>query len=122
LDVERAQPWFMPAVRTALCVLPLTALGALVTDRACYHLQGNPGEAEPGTPRGRWCATVEPGHHWWALLTFPLLAAFVLVALLSLVPRLRVTQMRVAVGCLVCLLVILQIRQVGSLAPAYEGP
>ncbi len=109
-----------PAWLVALCVAPCAALGALGTDRACNHLEGDVSAAEPGTPRGRWCATVEPGHHPWVLLAGPVLAAFALVVLLSLAPRLRAAPVRWGVAGLLCAAALAQLWVVGTLRPINE--
>ena len=103
-----------------MCTLPIALPAALLTDHECYRLQGDVEAAEPDTPRGRWCSVVEPGHHWWTLALYPVLASFLLVALLSLSPRTARTGLRVLAVGVICGLTILQAAHTASLAPTYE--
>ena len=110
----------VPALVASACVLPVAALGAWLTDHSCNHIEGDISTPEPGTPRQRWCSSVEPGHHWWALLALPVLVTLVLIAVLSLVPRLSAPGVKIGVTVLICVLVLLQAAHADSLQPAYE--
>jgi hypothetical protein len=105
------------AFATAGAVLPASGISAWYTDRACNHIEGDVEVSQPGTPRGSWCSVLEPGHHRWALLLAPALAAF---ALLSLCRAARKGSVYVAVWALICALLSAQAIHVFSL-PAYPG-
>jgi hypothetical protein len=62
-------------------VLPVSAICACTTNRACNHLGGDVQIAEPGTPRGAWCAAVDQHYHWILLMLAPALIAAIMVLL-----------------------------------------
>ena len=108
------------ALATGGAVLAVSGICAWYTDRACNHLEGDVEVAEPGTPRGSWCSVVEPGHHWWVLLLAPALAAFALVALLSLWHQARGGLSYAVVWALLCALLSAQTIHVFSLRAYLE--
>lgn len=101
-------------------MLPVSGISALYTDLACNHLEGDVEVAEPGTPRGSWCSVVEPEHHWWWLFVAPAMAAFALVALLSLWRSARGGLRYLAVWMLLCVLLTAQDIHVLSLRAYLE--
>lgn len=119
MDAARARrpTAIVSAVTVGACVLPVSALGAWVSDRECNHLEGDVEVAEPGTPRGSWCSAVQPGHSWVPLLLVPVLLAVVLMLALS---RWRSHLLSSLVWLLVCALVLAQMYHLESLRAYLE--
>lgn len=102
------------AAAAALATLPFAALGALMTNSECNHLNGDIKGAQAGSHRGAWCDAVLPDYRWLALVVLPCLVAAGLILLCGERRRLYLPAWAVAVG-----LVFAQVALVTTLRP-YE--
>jgi len=100
------------ALAAALATLPFAALGALMTNSECNHLDGDIPGAQDGSHRGAWCDAILPDYRWLALIALPCLVAAVLVLLCGERKQLYLPAWSVAVG-----LVFAQVALVTTLRP-----
>ena len=98
----------------ALATLPFAALGALMTNSECNHLNGDIKGAQAESHRGAWCELVLPDLRWLVLVVTPCLVAAALVLLCGERRQLYLPAWAVAVG-----LVLTQFALVTTLRP-YE--
>jgi hypothetical protein len=102
------------AAAAALGTLPFAALGALMTNSECNHLNGDIKGAQAQSHRGAYCDVVLPDYRWVALIVLPCLVAAGLILLCGERKPLYVPAWAVAVG-----LVFAQVALVTTLRP-YE--